>query len=237
MAKQLVVEVWSDIACPWCYVGKRRLESALARFEHRDDVRVVWRAFELDPSAPRERDRTQSYAARLASKYGRSEAQAQEMIQHMVGVAAAEGLPFDFERIRSGNTFDAHRVLHLAALRGQQDALKERFLRAYFCEGQPIGDHETLLTLASAQGLDVDELQSLLSSDLYAEEVRAEQREARDIGVSGVPFFLLGRKYAVAGAQPAEVLLQALNKAWAEQPELTTLGAADGAVCGPDGCA
>src|SRR5262245_34768900 len=135
MAKQLLVDVWSDIACPWCYIGKRRLEQALARFEHRDAVQLRWRAFELDAAAPAERE-PRPYAQRLAEKYGMPVAQAQQRIAQIAGLAANEGLPFDFERIRPGNTFHAHRVLHLAHAHGLQDALKERFLRGYLCEGE-----------------------------------------------------------------------------------------------------
>lgn len=237
MAKQLTVEVWSDIACPWCYVGKRRLEAALASFPHRDRVQVVWRAFELDPAAPAVRDESQSYAERLGKKYGTGLAQAQGMIARMVQTAAADGLAFDFERIRAGNTFLAHRLLHLAHERGVQDAVKERFLRAYMSEGEKIGDPATLLRLATEAGLDHDEVSGLLSTDLYADEVRADEEEARQIGVDGVPFFLLGRRYAVPGAQPAELLLQALQKAWDELPDTSETLLAEGPVCGPDGCA
>ena len=151
--KKLAVEVWSDIACPWCYVGKRRLEAALARFEHRDHVEVTWRAFELDPSAPKVRD-PQPYAERLAAKYRTPVPRAEAMIRQMTATAAADGLDFRFDRIRPGNTFDAHRVLHLAGERGQQDLVKERFLRAYLTEGEPIGDRETLVRLAAEAGLD-----------------------------------------------------------------------------------
>src|SRR5262249_55167607 len=134
--KRLRIDIWSDIACPWCYIGKRRLEAALARFPRRDDVDVVWRAFELDPSAPRERDRSVSYAERLAKKYRCSVSEADVMIRRVADVAREDGLDFHFERIRPGNTFDAHRVLHFAAERGAQDAVKERFLRGYMTEGE-----------------------------------------------------------------------------------------------------
>jgi predicted DsbA family dithiol-disulfide isomerase len=240
MAKELTVEVWSDIACPWCYVGKRRLEAALARFPHRDLVRLSWHSFELDPSAPPVRDASQSYVARLAAKYGTGQAQAQGMIDRMVDTAAREGIAMDFRGIQSGNTFHAHRLLHLAKARGRQDALAERFMRAYLCEGGAIGDPTLLLRLAVEVGLDADEVSGVLSGDLYTDAVRQDQRDARQIGVDGVPFFLLGRHYAVAGAQPAELLLQALSKTWDELPEQTkilqTEGEPDGQVCGPDGC-
>ena len=237
MSKKLGVEVWSDIACPWCYVGKRRLEAALSRFPHARDVVTTWHAFELDPSAPAIRDAQPGYAARLAKKYGTGVAQAQGMIDRMVRIAAAEGLPFDFERIRPGNTFKAHRLLHLAKLRGLQGPLKERLLRGYLSEGEPIGDDGALLRLAAEVGLDADEVQSVLSSDLYTDQVRADEREAHALGVDGVPFFVIGDRYAVAGAQPAELLLQALTRAWDELPEAPERLEGDGAVCGPDGCA
>jgi predicted DsbA family dithiol-disulfide isomerase len=236
MAKKLSVQVWSDIACPWCYVGKRRFEAALAQFARRDEVSLLWRSFELDPSAPRVRETQSSYAERLAKKYGTVPAQAQAMIDRMVQTAAAEGLAFDFERIRPGNTFDAHRLLHLARQRGRQGALKERLFAAYLGEGQAIGEPDTLLRLASEVGLDVDEAQGVLATDAYANEVRADEREAHALGVSGVPFFVIGR-YGVPGAQPAELLLKTLEKALAELPELPDELSLDaGQVCGPDGC-
>ena len=146
--KQLRVDVWSDIACPWCYVGKRRLEAALARFPHKSAVSVVWRAFELDASAPKQVDASMSQAERIAEKYGTSTSQAQAMIDRMVGVAKADGLEFRFDTIRSGNTFDAHRLLHLPEAEGVQDALKERLFHAYFSEGESMSDPATLARLA-----------------------------------------------------------------------------------------
>jgi predicted DsbA family dithiol-disulfide isomerase len=234
MAK-LRIDVWSDVACPWCWVGKRRLEAALAKFSHRDQVEVVWRAFELDPSAPAERDTSVSSAERLAQKYGMTVAQAKLRQQQLADAARADGLEFDFERLRSGNTFDAHRLIHLAGKRGFQDAMKERLFRAYFTEGASVGDRETLVRLAVELGIDADEAQAALQSDAHAEEVRAEEREARDIGVRGVPFFVLGGKYAISGAQPTEVFTRALAQAWSEvsaKPEPF----AEGVACGPDGC-
>jgi predicted DsbA family dithiol-disulfide isomerase len=235
MAKQLNVDIWSDIACPWCYIGKRRFENALPQFPERAAVKVSWRAFELDPSAPAQQDMSESYPARLAKKYGNTVAQAQQRIDQVVQLAAAEGLPFDFVHIQPGNTFDAHRLVHLAHVRGLQDAMKERLLRAYLCEGVAVGDPTNLLRLADQVGLDVDEAQGVLSTDSYATAVRADQREAQELGISGVPFFRIGR-YGVSGAQPAELLLRALSKAWEELPEpLESIGD-DATVCGPDGC-
>jgi predicted DsbA family dithiol-disulfide isomerase len=233
--KKLRVDVWSDIACPWCYVGKRRLEAALERFSHRDETEVVWRAFELDPSAPRERDRSVPYAERLSKKYATSVEHARTMIARMTDMARGDGLAFEFDRIRSGNTFDAHRLIHLARERGIQDAVKERFLLAYMTEGEPIGDPRTLARLAGEAGLDVEETESVLASDTYARDVRADEQEANELGISGVPFFVLGGRYAVSGAQPTELLLRALDQAW-EAGEQRVGSLEEGAACGPDGC-
>jgi predicted DsbA family dithiol-disulfide isomerase len=232
MKKTLKIDVWSDIVCPWCAIGKRRLDVALSRFPHRDDVEVAWRAFELDPSAPAVRDGDQ--VTRIAEKYGRTRAQAEAMIQGVTDAAAKEGLQFDLARSRSGNTFDGHRVLHLAGARGLQDAVKERLFRGYMSEREAIGDREVLVRLASEAGLAADEVRAVLASDRYAREVREEEATARKLGIHGVPFFVLAGKYAVSGAQPVEVMLGALEQAWANLPEPVVQ---DGATCGPDGCA
>ncbi len=234
MKKTLKIDVWSDIVCPWCAIGKRRLEIALARFPHSDDVEVVWRAFELDPSAPAVRKGDN--ATRLAEKYGRTKAQAEAMIQSVTDAAAKDGLHFQLSRALSGNTFDAHRVLHLAAERGLQGAVKERFFRGYMSEGRAIGEHEVLVQLASEAGLGAEEVRAVLASDRYVTEVREEEEAARRLGINGVPFFVLAGKYAISGAQPADVILRALEQAWASLPEREPV-AQDGAVCGPDGCA
>jgi len=245
---KLRVDVWSDIACPWCYIGKRRLESALARFPHRDEVQVVWHAFELDPSAPRERDHSVSYARRLARKYGSSVVQAESRIARVVQVAAGEGLAFHFDRARSGNTFDAHRVVHMGRRNGVQDAVKERLLRGYMTEGEPIGDPETLARLAGEAGLDPDGVRAALAGDAYAADVRRDEQEAAALGIDGVPFFVFGGRYGVSGAQPADLLLQALTRSWDElaaapgagaEPTSDSRGDGDGGdagACGAAGC-
>ena len=230
------VEIWSDVVCPWCYIGKRRFEQALAAFAHRDEVEVVWRAFELDGSAPAER--TGAYADNLAAKYGVPVAQAQQMIDTMTAAARQDGLDFSFETARPGNTFDAHRLLHLAAERGVQDAVKERLLRATFCEGEPIGDSETLVRLVAEAGLDADEARAVLASDRYAAEVRGDERQAQAYGITGVPFFVVDGRYGVSGAQPAEALGQVLAQAWAERSPLQVVGAGGPAAgCDGDSCA
>jgi predicted DsbA family dithiol-disulfide isomerase len=236
--KKLHIDVWSDIACPWCYVGKRHLEAALAEFPHAAEVEVQWRAFELDPAAPNERDRDGTYAGRIAKKYGCSEREAEIMIKRMVDTAKSDGLDFHFERIRSGNMFDAHRVLHLAHDRDKQDAVKERFLLAYMTEGALMSDAETLVRLASEAGLDAEEVRKTLLSDRYEREVRADERDAKELGISGVPFFVVGGKYAISGAQPSQVLLRALTLAWREQSAkpVALQEEQEGAVCGPEGC-
>jgi predicted DsbA family dithiol-disulfide isomerase len=231
--KKLRIDVWSDIACPWCWVGKRRLERALEMFPHRDAVEVIWRAFELDPSAPREHPPSPSYVERLARKYGTSTAGGQRMVDGMTKTAAADGLEMSFDRVRSGNMFDAHRVLHLAGERGKQDAVKERFLAAYLRDGESMGDTETLVRLAAEAGLDADDVRAALAGDAYAREVREDEKEAAEIGINGVPFFVLGGKYAVSGAQPAELLLKAITQAWSEQQPAPL---AEAEVCGPEGC-
>jgi predicted DsbA family dithiol-disulfide isomerase len=236
----LHVEIWSDIACPWCYVGKRRFAAALARFEHAESVELVWRAFELDPSAPRSIDPIDlgvSYAQRLARKYATSVQQGEAMIQRMTATAAEEGLDFHFERIRPGNTLDAHRLVHLATTRGLGDAAKERFLRAYLCEGEAIGDPQVLARLAVEVGLDGEEVSALLASDRFEREVRAEEEEARRGGISGVPYFVIGGRHGLSGAQPAPVILQALNESWqALSLEAATTSKSEGASCGTEGC-
>jgi predicted DsbA family dithiol-disulfide isomerase len=233
------VEIWSDVVCPWCYIGKRRFEAALAQFPARDQVEVVWRAFELDPAAPSSYEGQGTYAERLARKYGTGVPQAQQMIDNMTAAAAEDGLLFDFTIARTGNTFDAHRLLHLAGARGVQDAVKERLLRATFTEGEPIADSETLVRLAAAAGLDADEARAVLASGRYADEVRADERQAQAYGITGVPFFVVDGRYGVSGAQPAELLLQALQQAWDERrpPLVMAPTGAPAPGCDEDSCA
>lgn len=238
MADKLRIDIWSDIACPWCYVGKRRLEAALARFPHRDRVEIVWRAFELDPSAPRQHDSSMSQTERLAAKYDVTVKQAETMNARLAETARDDGLDFRFDRIRTGNMFDAHRVLHLALDQGLgvQDRVKERLLLAYMTEGATLGEPETLVRLAAEAGLDAGDVRAMLASDRYGREVRQDEEEARELGIIGVPFFVLGGRYAISGAQPAELFLRALEQAWRELAGRPAV-LAEGAVCGPDGCA
>jgi predicted DsbA family dithiol-disulfide isomerase len=243
--RPLRVDIWSDIACPWCYVGKRRFEAALASFAERDSVQVVWRSFQLDPSAPRTLPEAPGYAERLAKKYGTTPAQGAAMINRMTETARLDGIAMDFDHIRPGNTFDAHRLLHWAHRADAQDALKERLFRAYLCEGKPIGEPDTLLGLVADLGLDVDGAQAVLATDAHAADVRADVAQARALGIDGVPFFVVGQRYGVSGAQSADTLRSVLERWCEENAALTVLQppteggtstSAEGEVCGPEGC-
>lgn len=214
--QRLQVEIWSDIACPWCYVGKRRFEAALDLFEERASVEVRWRSFELNPAAPRVEEFDGSYADRLARKYGVAPAQGEEMVRTMTATAAAEGLEFRFDLIRPGNTFDAHRLVHLAATHGQGGAAKERLMRAYMTEGVAMGERDGLTRLAEELGLDAGEVRATFEGDAFEQAVRADEEQARARGISGVPYFLIGGSHGLAGAQPAEVLLNALRAGWGD---------------------
>lgn len=226
------VEIWSDIVCPWCAIGKARFEQALASFPHRDEVAVRWRSFELDPTAPRTVDG--DYVERLAAKYQASTAQAQGMIDRMTEQAAREGLVFRFDRARPGNTFDAHRVLHLAADRGLQHPVNDRFLRGYLTEGEAVGDTDTVQRLAVEAGLDEVEVKELLAGDAYADAVRQDEAQAGAYGIRGVPFFVLDGRLGVSGAQPREVLASALEQAWATAEPLTMVATDEGHAHGDD---
>jgi len=206
------VEVWSDVVCPWCYIGKRNLEAALAGFEHAGDVEVVWRSFELDPGAPARREG--SYVERLARKYRTPVDQAQVMIDRMTASGAAVGLDLRFDIAQPGSTFDAHRLLHLAAAHGLQGEVEERLMRATFTEGEPIGERDTLVRLAADVGLDAEEVRAVLASDAHADAVRADEAEAGTLDITGVPFFLVDRTYGISGAHPPDALRRILAKAW-----------------------
>ena len=235
--QRLQVDIWSDIACPWCYVGKRRLEAALERFEERASVEVRWRSFELNQAAPRVEEFEGSYGERLARKYGVTAAGGEEMVRTMTATAAAEGLDFRFDRIRPGNTFDAHRLVHLATTHGLGHAAQERLMCAYMTEGQAMGERDGLVRLAEEVGLDASEVRAMFEGDVFEREVRADEEQARARGISGVPYFLIGGRQGLGGAQPAEVLLEALRAGWSELGSASTGGAPeDRATCGTDGC-
>ncbi len=232
------IEVWSDVVCPWCYIGKRRLESALAGFDHADEVEVVWRSFQLDPTAPREANG--SIAAHLGDKYGGGEAAGRQMIDRVTEVAAGEGLAFDYHDAQRASTVDAHRLLHLAHEEGgptTQGALKERLLAAYFTEARNPADRDVLTAAALEVGLPEDRVAAVLGSDEYADAVATDAAQAAAYGATGVPFFVVDGRYGVSGAQPAEVFGQVLERAWADaHPLVQVVGGDGGDACGPDGC-
>ena len=233
------IEVWSDVVCPWCYIGKRRLETALEAFPHRDEVEVVYRSFELDPSALQHgHERT---LTTLARKYGRGEDEMRSMMQNVVETAAEEGLAFRlFDNVHT-RTVDAHRLLHLALDTGGaalQRELKEALLAAYFVRAENVGDHDVLRAEAVGVGLDAARVDEVLAGADYTDEVEADIAQARAYGATGVPFFVVDQRYGLSGAQPAEVFGQLLEQAWAEShPGLEVVGAPGAEACGPDGCA
>jgi predicted DsbA family dithiol-disulfide isomerase len=220
------VEIWSDIACPWCFIGKRRFEAALSLFEHAEEVQVRWRSFELDPEAPHER--TGDRAVRLAEKYGLTVERARELERNLVATANGDGLEFRFDIARSGSTFDGHRLVHLAAEHGLQDAMKERLLRAYFEQGELIADGTTLVKLAVEVGLDGEEVGQELAGGRFAEEVREDERLAGELGIGAVPTFVVGRAIGVSGAQPPEVLLDLLREGWRRELQGSAVSVGDG---------
>jgi predicted DsbA family dithiol-disulfide isomerase len=232
------IEIWSDVVCPWCSVGRARFERALEGFAHRDEVEVVWRSFELDPSAEPSTRRHRTQAELLASKYGRTPQQAQAMLDQMTATAAADGLDFRFDRMRGGNTFDAHRLLHLALERGVQQQVKEALDTATFRDGLSVSDHDQLTAVVVAAGLDETEVRDVLAGDRYADAVRADAQQARAFGITGVPFAVVDGRFGISGAQPSEHVARVLEHAWAERSPVTVLaGGGEGEACEGDACA
>lgn len=232
------VEIWTDINCPFCYLGKARFEEALGEFEHRDAVEVVHRSFELDPTLPH--DHSDAVVPHIAEKYGISEAQAAANERGIGAQAEAMGLTYRIEGRDFGNSFDMHRLLHFALEQGRQDAMIDALYAANFADAQPLfGNAERLVQVAVGAGFDEAAVRGVLSDpSAYAEAVRADEAEAARLGARGVPFFVLDRKYGVSGAQPAEVFAQALREAWSDhEPVLQSVVGAEDQVCGPDGCA
>ena len=211
------VEVWSDVVCPWCYIGKRRLERALESFDHADEVEVVWRSYELDPAAPVRREGDP--AVRLARKYGLSVDRARAAQERITALAALEGLDYHLDQAAGGNTLDAHRLIHLAQEQGMGDVMKERLLRTHLVEARPIGDHDTLVQVAVEVGLARDEVEQLLDGDDLVDAVRADEQRAVDLDVTGVPFFLVDGRLGIPGAQDRELLVRVLDRGWATRSD------------------
>jgi predicted DsbA family dithiol-disulfide isomerase len=231
------VEIWSDIACPWCYIGKRRFEKALAAFPHRDEVEVQWRSYQLDPTLPDHHDGTElDY---LVERKGMSRTQVSQMFEQVTQIAADEGLRYDFASVVVANSFAGHELLHLATSRGAGDEVKEALLSAHFEHGEDIGSLDLLERVGVEAGLEAGEVREALSSGTYAAAVQADIRQARALGIQGVPFFVIDNRYGVSGAQPTELFSQALLQAWGEKHPLAMVPSAseDEGVCGPDGCA
>lgn len=209
------VKIWSDVVCPYCYIGKREFENALSQFEHKDEVEVEWKSFELDREAPvRSPDDMYDH---LAKKYGRTREQAKEMVSGVVDRARSVGLAYDMEHTIMGSSFDAHRLIQFAKTKNKGNEAEERLFKAHFILGEHIGDRAVLKKIAEEIGLDGKEVEEVLASDTFTEAVHADEYEAQQIGVGGVPFFVLDDKYAVSGAQSSDHFLGALQQAWTER--------------------
>ncbi|MET7339314.1 DsbA family oxidoreductase [Nonomuraea sp. NPDC005650] len=211
MSAQVRIDVWSDVVCPWCYIGKRRLETAIGRFEHADQVQVRWHSFQLDPSHPK--GVREPVYEMLAKKIGGSAAQVRQMTGQVAQLAAAEGLAYDFDRAVSVNTLDAHRLNQLAAEHGLDGQMHERLLRAHLIEGEQVDDPDTLVRLGTEVGLPGEEVRRVVDGDAYTAEVAADVRDAQRLGAGGVPFFVLNNTWGVSGAQSADVFTSALRQA------------------------
>ena len=242
------IEIWSDIACPWCFIGKRRFESALEGFAHKDDVEVEWRSFQLDPTLP---DRVEESEVDYLSRTKGMPAEAvKQMFAQVSEQAAGEGLNYDFSSIVVANSFTAHRFLHFAKAHGVMAEAEEALMSGHFETGRDIGSIDYLAEVGEGLGLDPAEVRRVLESNEYTRAVEADIAEARSLGANGVPFFVIDRKYGISGAQQPEVFSRALDTAWEESSKLTVLsgagstgpaasdgaGVPDGAVCGPEGC-
>ncbi len=214
MKEKMKIDIWSDIMCPFCYIGKRKLEGALGKFEHKDDVEIVWHSFQLDSTM--EYEAGKDIHAYLAERKGQTREWSVMVHNQMTETAKREGLTYNFDKAIIANSFDAHRLIQLAKTKGVADAAEERLFRAYFTEGKNISDHNTLMQIGMEIGLGVVETGEMLNSDVFANEVHADIHTAQTLGIRGVPFFLLDEQYGISGAQPAEVFTDGLQQAWAK---------------------
>jgi predicted DsbA family dithiol-disulfide isomerase len=237
MENTLKVQIWSDVMCPFCYIGKRRLEGALAKFEHKNAVEIEWKSFQLDPNFKASAD--DNIIDHLAKKYGKDKTWAQEMVDNMTQNAKNSGLDFHFEKAILANSHNAHRLLHLAKKYNLGNELKEQLLKAYLTDGKDVNDLETLSFLGQEVGLEKAIVEEVLHSDAYSEEVKKDIAMAQQLRVQGVPFFVFDNKYAISGAQPEEVFLQTLETTWKEgnfSSKVTLVNATEGDSCGIEGC-
>ena len=230
------VEIWSDVMCPFCYIGKRKFELALEKFPHRDTVEITWKSFQLNPEMITDPDKNINQY--LAEVKGWSVKQAEDANNYVTDIAKKVGLTYNMDKAIVANSFDAHRLSHLAKKYNKQDALEERLFLAYFTEGKNTADHDTLIAIGVEIGLEENEIKSMLESNEFSAEVNRDILEAQMVGARGVPFFVFDRKYAVSGAQDPAAFEQVLNTIWEEQTKLTpiTINENAGDVCGPDGC-
>jgi len=226
------VEIWSDIACPFCYIGKRRFESALSKFEHRDQVEIQWRSFELNADIPKRK--TTTTLEFLTAHKGISATQAKALFKQVTETAAKDGLKFDFDKGLHGNTFDGHRLVHFASENGCGNEMKERLFSGYFVRGESVADIETLIKMSSDVGLDAEKTRTMLESDSFSDAVRADERKAASLGIHGVPFFLINGKQQMSGIQAPDSILQILNKAWNASGD--TKSSTAGVTCNDEGC-
>lgn len=231
--KKMKVEIWSDVMCPFCYIGKRKFEAALSQFENKDNIEVVWKSFQLNPNM--ETNPNKSNLDYLMEIKGWSRAQAEQTTLYVTNMAKEVGLEYHLDKAVTANSFDAHRFVQYAKKHGKGDAAEERLFKAYFTEAKNTADHNVLVQLATDIGLDGNEVKKILAGQDYSNEVKSDLYEAQQLGISGVPFFVIDRKYAVSGAQPSETFLGALNKAWSETEKFQSLNSPNGAVCTPEG--
>lgn len=228
------VDIWSDVRCPFCYIGKRKFENALQKFPHKNDVEVNWHSFELDPSL--ETNTEVSAIEHISEIKGISKVQAERMQEHVINVAKEVGLDFDFKKSVVANSFNAHRLIQFAKTKGLGNEIEEQLFKAHFTEGKNIDDKETLAQTGMAIGLDGNEIREMLASDAFAKEVKQDEMHAQSIGVRGVPFFVLNDKYAVSGAQSPDTFLEVLNQTWIEfEEENKPLIVTEGESCSVDG--
>lgn len=232
LPRNMKVEIWSDIACPFCYIGKRRFENALSKFEHRRQVEIQWRSFELNADLPKRK--TTSTLEFLTTHKGISDTQAKALFKQVTETAAKDGLKFNFDKGLHGNTFDGHRLVHFATEYGCGDAMKERLFSGYFERGESVANIDTLISMASDVGLDTAKTRAMLESDQFSNAVRNDEAKAREIGIHGVPFFVIDEKHQMSGIQAPETILQLLNKAWNSSND--TKSSTAGVTCSDDGC-